>query len=317
MFFAQSPVFLLFLDCVWQLLQQFPSSFEFTELFLISIWDSVGLGMFRNFIYNGPLDRSSVQKSFLVDQTLRSKQTTNRAPFPKSVWNWKLQFLPEDVAFFTNPLYSAAEQIRGLRTRRDKTTVKTMKPMVPCCNIAALKFWDNCYLRWLGPLEIIGGGKPAEYIAQTIMMEDIASLQMAITELEEASAAKPTNEQRLNRVSPFVYGDNSSLLRRKLSKHVSSSYPFSPTQSATHHTLLLPIPSTDNRSSANEDTFSADELSLADGVDTAGGVWRFRCCLIDVLYRGCALNISGFVLPLLRCCLKCWADFLRFMTRCC
>ena len=30
----RSPMFLLFLDCVWQILQQFPLSFEFTEQFL-------------------------------------------------------------------------------------------------------------------------------------------------------------------------------------------------------------------------------------------------------------------------------------------
>lgn len=249
---------MLFLDCVWQLLQQFPSSFEFTELFLISVWDSVGLGMFRNFVYNGPYDRSSVQRSLLENQVSRPNQPIKQASFPKSVWDWNLQFSPEDIAFFTNPLYSAAEQIRGIRTKQDKT-MKTQS-LVPCCMVAALKFWDNCYLRWLGPLEIIGGGKPAEYIAQTLIMEEIASLQMAIAELEEAP---PMNDQRCSRTSPFVFGDRSSLLRRQLSKHVSSSYPFCLRQLVTH-TLLLPIPSTDNRSSANEDTFSVDELSLAD-----------------------------------------------------
>ncbi|WAR17672.1 MTMR9-like protein, partial [Mya arenaria] len=35
----ESPVFLLFLDCVWQIWQQFPCSFEFTEDFLILLFE--------------------------------------------------------------------------------------------------------------------------------------------------------------------------------------------------------------------------------------------------------------------------------------
>lgn len=34
-------MFLLFLDCVWQLLQQFPAEFEFSEFFLLALHDSV------------------------------------------------------------------------------------------------------------------------------------------------------------------------------------------------------------------------------------------------------------------------------------
>ncbi|KAK2180751.1 hypothetical protein NP493_427g01041 [Ridgeia piscesae] len=36
----QCPVFLLFLDCCWQLLQQFPSAFQFSEMYLAVLWDT-------------------------------------------------------------------------------------------------------------------------------------------------------------------------------------------------------------------------------------------------------------------------------------
>ena len=55
-FSFQSPVFLLFLDCVWQMLRQFPSSFQFTEIYLVSLWDSLCLGLFRNFKFNNARD---------------------------------------------------------------------------------------------------------------------------------------------------------------------------------------------------------------------------------------------------------------------
>ncbi|ELU13417.1 hypothetical protein CAPTEDRAFT_222446 [Capitella teleta] len=48
----KSPIFLLFLDCVWQLLQQFPSAFQFSEMYLTSIWDSACFGLFENFLFN-------------------------------------------------------------------------------------------------------------------------------------------------------------------------------------------------------------------------------------------------------------------------
>lgn len=53
----RSPVFLLFLDCIWQILQQFPESFEFTETFLTTIWDCVYLSVFDTFQFNCEYDR--------------------------------------------------------------------------------------------------------------------------------------------------------------------------------------------------------------------------------------------------------------------
>lgn len=36
----QAPVFLLFLDCTWQLVRQFPAAFGFTEAYLLALHDS-------------------------------------------------------------------------------------------------------------------------------------------------------------------------------------------------------------------------------------------------------------------------------------
>lgn len=53
----KSPIFLLFLDCVWQTLQQFPESFEFSETFLTTIWDAVFMPIFDTFQFNCEYDR--------------------------------------------------------------------------------------------------------------------------------------------------------------------------------------------------------------------------------------------------------------------
>ncbi|XP_021778925.1 myotubularin-related protein 11 isoform X3 [Papio anubis] len=53
----EAPVFLLFLDCVWQLLQQFPADFEFSEFFLLALHDSVRVPDTLTFLRNTPWER--------------------------------------------------------------------------------------------------------------------------------------------------------------------------------------------------------------------------------------------------------------------
>lgn len=87
----RSPLFLLFLDCVWQLLQQFPEEFEFSETFLTSLWDSVFLPVFDTFMFNSETERQIAQ---LNDRIIL-----------RPVWDWGEQFSDRDIALFSNPLY--------------------------------------------------------------------------------------------------------------------------------------------------------------------------------------------------------------------
>lgn len=52
--FTQVPVFLLFLDCVWQLVHQHPPAFEFTETYLTVLSDSLYIPIFSTFFFNSP-----------------------------------------------------------------------------------------------------------------------------------------------------------------------------------------------------------------------------------------------------------------------
>ncbi|KAG2463322.1 SF3B4 factor, partial [Polypterus senegalus] len=54
----ESPVFLLFLDCVWQLLKQFPSFFEITEDYLLAVHDSTYIPIFNTFLANCQRERA-------------------------------------------------------------------------------------------------------------------------------------------------------------------------------------------------------------------------------------------------------------------
>eukprot|EP00468_Gymnochlora_sp_CCMP2014_P010050 CAMPEP_0167748744 /NCGR_PEP_ID=MMETSP0110_2-20121227/5008_1 /TAXON_ID=629695 /ORGANISM="Gymnochlora sp., Strain CCMP2014" /LENGTH=898 /DNA_ID=CAMNT_0007633793 /DNA_START=117 /DNA_END=2813 /DNA_ORIENTATION=+ len=53
----RSPVFVQFIDCVWQILRQHPAQFEFTEEFLIAILDHLYDCRFGTFLYNWESER--------------------------------------------------------------------------------------------------------------------------------------------------------------------------------------------------------------------------------------------------------------------
>ncbi len=56
-----SPIFSQFLECVWQLTQQFPCAFEFNEIFLIKLHEHVYSCQFGTFIGNCHKDRIELE----------------------------------------------------------------------------------------------------------------------------------------------------------------------------------------------------------------------------------------------------------------
>lgn len=54
---CQAPLFLLFLDATWQLLEQHPTAFEFSETYLAVLCDSTHISLFGTFLFNSPHQR--------------------------------------------------------------------------------------------------------------------------------------------------------------------------------------------------------------------------------------------------------------------
>ena len=71
----RSPVFLQFLDALWQLQQQFPSCFEFNESLLLFLADHLHTALFGNFLCNCSKERMELG---LVGNT-------------RSIWEYVLQ----------------------------------------------------------------------------------------------------------------------------------------------------------------------------------------------------------------------------------
>ncbi|XP_028851591.1 myotubularin-related protein 12 [Denticeps clupeoides] len=96
---CQSPVFLLFLECVWQLLQQHGPGFQFSETYLTVLSDSVHVPVFSTFLFSSACQRVS---SIRAD----SPQTQRGALSCPAVWDWSVQFDRKAQDFFINPLYA-------------------------------------------------------------------------------------------------------------------------------------------------------------------------------------------------------------------
>uniref|UniRef100_A0A673M8C5 phosphatidylinositol-3,5-bisphosphate 3-phosphatase n=1 Tax=Sinocyclocheilus rhinocerous TaxID=307959 RepID=A0A673M8C5_9TELE len=108
----RSPLFVQFIDCVWQMARQFPSAFEFNELFLITVLDHLYSCLFGTFLYNSEQER--------VSKEVYSKTI--------SLWSYVNSQLEE----FTNPLYVNYEH----------------HVLYPVASLRHLELWVSYYVRW-------------------------------------------------------------------------------------------------------------------------------------------------------------------------
>ncbi|KAI7806432.1 myotubularin-related protein 11 [Triplophysa rosa] len=112
----EAPVFLLFLDCVWQLWSQYPTRFQLTEEYLLALHDSVQLPLFSSFLANSQRERcrrsQHLPQSYTPVNGLRElpmgePEEPVDPPFPP-VWDWALQYSSSRRARFTQPVSQAA-----------------------------------------------------------------------------------------------------------------------------------------------------------------------------------------------------------------
>lgn len=109
----EAPVFLLFLDCVWQLLSQYPSRFQLTGDFLLALHDSIHLPLFSSFLANCQRERckrsQNPGQSYTPVNGWRdmlnpdSSSDPSDPPLP-SVWDWSLQYSKHRRDRFTQPV---------------------------------------------------------------------------------------------------------------------------------------------------------------------------------------------------------------------
>uniref|UniRef100_UPI00358F7536 myotubularin-related protein 10-like isoform X2 n=1 Tax=Myxine glutinosa TaxID=7769 RepID=UPI00358F7536 len=99
---GEAPVFQLFLDCVWQLLQQYPETFEFGETYLTVLSDSTRIPLFGTFLFNSQFQRDTESLEMVEERYIRTDYKSARLP---SVWDWSMQFGPEAQWLLRNPQF--------------------------------------------------------------------------------------------------------------------------------------------------------------------------------------------------------------------
>jgi myotubularin-related protein 1/2 len=154
-----SPVFLQFLDCVWQILKQNPHYFEFNSRFILTIADSIYSGRFGTFLFSTDQERDG----------LDAKKKT------LSVWT----YLRRNRHIFTNPLYLDPDE-------HTHSISKVLLPPLPTL-LRNVKLWDDYFLRWSNvPCMTLGPEQLSKY-----MYDSHGFMMPSLTE-EEARRCKMT-----------------------------------------------------------------------------------------------------------------------------
>ncbi|XP_014664528.1 PREDICTED: myotubularin-related protein 9-like [Priapulus caudatus] len=109
----EAPVFLLFLDSVWQVCQQFPCSFEFNTQFLILLFEHAYASQFGTFLCNSEAEKT---KLGVHQKTV-------------SLWSWLNR--PEVLQNYLNPMYEPNKAV-----------------IWPSVAPQSLELWSELYLRW-------------------------------------------------------------------------------------------------------------------------------------------------------------------------
>lgn len=249
--------------------------------------------MFQNFIYENPYSRSTIgvptrsgqsprprtpngcsklmtvwdwEKQFYADDVALFTNPLYVAHEQITDWQWRDPKFDKAYRRFTERA-SGSDSKSGSLSPRQTIDVRKLWRMQstdvvspvgkevlrPGFKAPQIKLWEHCYLRWLTPIQIVGGGMPSEFLAQSALMEEIRSLQEKIGRLEaETPSGGGRRSKRLKLKVPFVV---------KLTDCISSSYPFSPTRPPNLSIVPAVSPSL-QRSSMNDDSTSDDFVFL-------------------------------------------------------
>ncbi|XP_045775855.1 myotubularin-related protein 10-A isoform X1 [Maniola jurtina] len=223
-----APVFLLFLDCTWQLQRQFPAAFQFTETYLTTLWDCTHNHLFDTFLFNCPRDRElAVSKNFVQ----------------RPLWDWGEQFSEQDIALFYNPLFAHRTQATPVQRLYSPDVPHLLAAQVsissgrrigdsrlePCTSVAGVELWSQCYERWLPPLDAPRAGPVQYYLHHCAIKEQIQKLNDKLSTMSilnrhsngdtDLTELPPTPE--VTRFYPFSLRNNDTVTRSLDSMQVS------------------------------------------------------------------------------------------------
>lgn len=179
---GESPVFLHFIDCVYQLTQQFPSEFEFSETYLHALLDTLHACMFDTFLFDSEKQRDELCRTelngksmaslweFIAEQLAESK---NSEPYLNPLFEYRKSVNDADVANGTN--------------MESHLKVNTLAP--------GIKFWSGRYLRWIPVVHVSTGmgENSSSHFQQMILVNELRILRhrLAVNKYEQSPKENP------------------------------------------------------------------------------------------------------------------------------
>ncbi len=134
----RAPIFVQFLDAVWQLTRQFPLSFEFNAQFLLDIHDYSINCQFGTFLFETAGER---QRAGLSKKTI-------------SVWTYMLR--PGVRTRYTNALFvpvswpapSSSSSSTSCAMPAESLVAGSPRRLIPDCSPTRVVLWELLFLRW-------------------------------------------------------------------------------------------------------------------------------------------------------------------------
>jgi len=128
-----SPVFLQWVECVWQVLRQFPSAFEFTEGFLLAVVDGYLSGWSTTSLGDSEREREILRARFNGGGAAGGQQQQQQQP-PR-LWD----LVDRDAC--SNPAY------REQPPAAEGGGVPVVVPLRPSFAPQAIRLWAGLFLR--------------------------------------------------------------------------------------------------------------------------------------------------------------------------
>lgn len=194
---GESPVFILFLDCLHQLLQQYPAKFEYTEQFLILISNCSQSSLFRTFMFDSEYDCQKI---------CGGKNLV-------SVWDFISDNIQLSRYSFKNPTF----EFKNLKPDSDINISSSLKyhDRFRTCNyfklhikLADIKLWTSYFCRWFPSTNISKGFTTSAVLQlqQRRLMDEVKYLEERISQLQQRSGISNENDFLGNNVASLQKG---------------------------------------------------------------------------------------------------------------
>ncbi|PAV82816.1 hypothetical protein WR25_21988 [Diploscapter pachys] len=174
------PTWLLFLDCLAQLIRIYPTQFAYSSHLLLGLFDASISGASRCFF-------SAFSPSVPFD-----------SPFPLDQF-----FYAEFTMLFTNMYHQAAKTVQNMAMIRRGSSSFLMQEVIrtPICTMD-IELWEECYMRWTPPASVNNAGLPRESSVLDSLMCNIAESRRGITWQTQLPAP-----ERLSSLFPYCEPD--------------------------------------------------------------------------------------------------------------